>query len=445
MHRPFLFIALSALATIAIMAMGNTTASSYASFNDSSTGSAVEVTAGEWLATLTIVKVTTPATSTTTFPFTTSPSITGCASFDLDTDPGTGGTLSQRVCSNVPAGTYTVDEAVPANWTVSDIDCVGNSNQETGVSLANGTFTVELEGGEDVTCTITNIQSVGTITIVKATNPAASTQTFDFIDDIPSCTIGTLDTNPSATNPSTRTCNSVPVGTYAVDEAVPTDWFVSSIDCVEIGGTSNSTVVLSTGIATIRLEANESVTCTFNNQGPITVELGTNHDSWVDNTIGQQNTNHGTSTVMDSASIVGLIQHRSLFSFDLSSIPTTATVMAAELHLCNTTILSVNLDYDVQRITEAWLESTVTWNNQPAVTGATGLNISLALDLSPPECYDINIGTTQVQSWVTTPSGNHGLRIDIDVLGLGTLLATKENANAALRPGITVTYKLAAP
>jgi hypothetical protein len=96
--------------------------------------------------TVRIVKSTSPAGGTG-FPFT--ESITGGA-FTLD-DGGV------QVFSNVPAGTYTVTEGTRAGWSLTDLTC---SDANSAGDPFSRTATVRVEGGETVTCTFRNLQSV---------------------------------------------------------------------------------------------------------------------------------------------------------------------------------------------------------------------------------------------------------------------------------------------
>lgn len=96
--------------------------------------------------TIRIVKSTSPAGGTN-FPF--SESMTAGA-FTLN-DGGV------QVFDNVAAGTYTVTEGIVAGWSLTDVTC--SDGDSTGNPFAR-TATVRLAGGETVTCTFRNLQSV---------------------------------------------------------------------------------------------------------------------------------------------------------------------------------------------------------------------------------------------------------------------------------------------
>lgn len=102
---------------------------------------AVEPTTG----TIRIVKSTVPAGGSG-FAFTTNVA-GGPANFTLD-DGG------EQVFANVPAGTYTFTETVPAGYDLTDITC---SDSDSVGNPFDRIATVVLQGGETVTCTFTNL------------------------------------------------------------------------------------------------------------------------------------------------------------------------------------------------------------------------------------------------------------------------------------------------
>ena len=87
-----------------------------------------------------------------------------------------GGEISVRLSHPLTAekavapGTYTVTEAVPAGWDLTDISCddsdVINSSGDTGTATA----TFNVEAGETVTCTFTNTKVFTIITLVCHAN-----------------------------------------------------------------------------------------------------------------------------------------------------------------------------------------------------------------------------------------------------------------------------------
>ena len=159
------------------------------------------------------------------------------------------------------SGSYTVSESVPAGWTLDSIVCVDPDN---GTMTAGTTATMDLATVESITGTFNNSRDTGTITIIKAATPEDNTP-FTFTENIvgPGFTLMDPGSNMQA-------YTLVPTGGYTVSESVPAGWTLDSIVCVDPdnGTTSAGTT------ATIDLDKNESITCTFNNSrdtGTITI------------------------------------------------------------------------------------------------------------------------------------------------------------------------------
>ncbi|MCP4424418.1 MAG: hypothetical protein GY803_08010, partial [Chloroflexi bacterium] len=158
---------------------------------------------------------------------------------------------------NLMPGDYNVFETVPTSWQMN-VSCVGGDF----TPLGSDAVTVHLDAGEDITCTFTNTNVGGSITIVNATVPAGGAGFFYFGD------LGgfTLDDGQN------QQVNDLLPGDYAVFQDVPAGWVVD-ISCV--GG--DSTIVDNS--VTVHLDANEDVICTFNNTyvgGAVTIFNATN-------------------------------------------------------------------------------------------------------------------------------------------------------------------------
>jgi hypothetical protein len=79
-----------------------------------------------------------------------------------DNVPASAGTFTLddaevQTFSSVPAGTYTITENLIPGWSLTDVTCADGDS--TGDPF-NRSATVRLQGGETVTCTFTNLQSV---------------------------------------------------------------------------------------------------------------------------------------------------------------------------------------------------------------------------------------------------------------------------------------------
>jgi len=100
-----------------------------------------------------------------------------------------------------------------------------------------------------------------------------------------------------------------------------------------------------------------------------------------------------------------------LLYFDLFSIPPLATVDSAVLKLYPTYRTNVNTLYlSAYPLQEGWAEGTVTWNTAPAA-GDTAVATAALDDVGMEVELDI---TALVQSWVSDPSSNFGLKLTGD-------------------------------
>ena len=99
------------------------------------------------------------------------------ADLDLDTDAGDATLPSQQTFTldATQLGAHTVNENVPAGWTLTDLDCTGDAD----FSEAGSTATLDIDAGETVICTFTNTKHAS-LKVIKVTDPASDPQDFDF-------------------------------------------------------------------------------------------------------------------------------------------------------------------------------------------------------------------------------------------------------------------------
>ncbi|MEO8761131.1 MAG: DNRLRE domain-containing protein [Bacteroidia bacterium] len=159
--------------------------------------------------------------------------------------------------------------------------------------------------------------------------------------------------------------------------------------------------------------------------------------------------NYGTYIENDAISWTNggtAFNSRSLIQFNLSSIPTTAVVTSAVLSLYGDTSTSntqgstgSNAAY-LNMITSSWQENTVTWNNQPTTT--TTNQVIVPQSTSTSQNYpSINIANF-VQSWVTTPSANNGMMLDLQTEATyrSLVLCSSDYPHAGQHPKLEVCY-----
>lgn len=71
-----------------------------------------------------------------------------------DDEDGIGSSIT---FSDLPAGLYDFSEVLPANgWFLQNIECSGDLDQGSDISILDREVTIDLDAGEDITCTFTN-------------------------------------------------------------------------------------------------------------------------------------------------------------------------------------------------------------------------------------------------------------------------------------------------
>ncbi len=142
----------------------------------------------------------------------------------------------------------------------------------------------------------------------------------------------------------------------------------------------------------------------------------------------------------------GLTEHQiALLKFNLTSIPTTATVTSAKLTLYNTRANS-NSANDVlvlEKVTSAW-NDTHMWSMGVPTGVASGVTCpSLAPYTgapNPPETFVITTGLDSlVQGWITNPASNLGMKF-LCTTNLNLRFGSSEFSFPQYRPALEITY-----
>jgi hypothetical protein len=158
-------------------------------------------------------------------------------SFTLNDSGNVGDFPDREICTNVPAGSYTVTEnADPAGFLFTDLSCTatGTGTSATPTSgNATRTATITMAGGGDVTCTYTNTQQRGAIEVIKTRKHAATPLndkhqgvTFTVTQGTPP-NVTTIASGQTDANG--RVCfGNLPFGSYTVTETVPSGYSVNT-------------------------------------------------------------------------------------------------------------------------------------------------------------------------------------------------------------------------
>jgi hypothetical protein len=157
---------------------------------------------------------------------------------------------------------------------------------------------------------------------------------------------------------------------------------------------------------------------------------------------GSATSNFGTSSDLYVRSKSGNANRRSFVRFDLSScsIPVSAQVTSARLSLYLTGAPSQSRTYEARRVNASWVETTITWNNQPAVSGVTS---TLTTGTSSDVRLEWNVAA-DVQAFVSGGATNNGWRISDQTENVATSpeskFASAEHGTSAWRPRLVLAY-----
>ena len=130
---------------------------------------------------------------------------------------------------------------------------------------------------------------------------------------------------------------------------------------------------------------------------------------------------------------------RSLIEFDLSQLPQELVVTNATLTLSGIDHQGAN-QTEIRRITEAWGEIQVTWDDQPFATGQQMQYLQQSS--APNEDYTIDV-TWFIQNWQSGNYENNGLMLqlyDEDGADAQMVFASSDHVQSNLRPVLIINY-----
>jgi hypothetical protein len=202
-----------------------------------------------------------------------------------------------------------------------------------------------------------------------------------------------------------------------------------------------------TGVDTISVKVNPPVIQT------VTLQLANNPDEKMLVIVGGQDRSFlgGNEWVIDAWTVNGEIYvGRKLFKFDLSTIPSTATIQNATLYLYSNTPPE-NGNYSdpnfgtsngliLQRITSNWSPSTANWSNQPQTTTAN----QVMIPSTTQSVLDLNINVTDLVSSMVSGNANYGflLKLQNETIYNSRMFVSSYNAaKPNQHPKLVITYK----
>ena len=136
---------------------------------------------------------------------------------------------------------------------------------------------------------------------------------------------------------------------------------------------------------------------------------------------------------------------RGILDFDLSQIPTNSMITEAKLSL----YYFVNTGYTqqtgenemlIQRVTQDWSETAITWNNKPSTTEVNQQTITRSTS-NTQDYLDLNV-TALVQDMVDSSSNSYGFMLKMlnEVTFKGLTFASSEHPDTNLHPKLEITY-----
>ena len=175
---------------------------------------------------------------------------------------------------------------------------------------------------------------------------------------------------------------------------------------------------------------------------PRTCTLQALSDSYVNKAAAASNFGTATTLLVNPDTTT---TERSFVRFDLTacapSIPSDALVQSAKVQLTVAIAALATRTYDLRRTTAGWVETTVTWNLQPAVAATATASTTVTLGTLIGAVVEWT-ATSDVQSFVTGALTNLGWRLSDSAEGivLGTPLTLNAREAATGQPKLVVTY-----
>ena len=152
-------------------------------------------------------------------------------------------------------------------------------------------------------------------------------------------------------------------------------------------------------------------------------------------------TNYGTQAFVDVQSQTASKNRRTYLRFDLTTLPGGATIHSATLQFTLGVAPAASRTMQLRRASSAWVETTLTWANMPAVSGTVSGTVATGTSAGAVLGIDV---TVDARAMFATSSTNFGWRLaDLTESSASLQLSefrSREYAIAADRPLLIVTY-----
>jgi hypothetical protein len=172
-----------------------------------------------------------------------------------------------------------------------------------------------------------------------------------------------------------------------------------------------------------------------------TCTLNPSADSYV--ALDSSGSNFGTATSLQVSS-AAIATRRIFVRFDLTacspSIPTDTIVQSAKVRLTVSALALATRTYQLRAASAAWVETSITWSNQPAVSSTVTGSATVSIGTIAGAVVEWT-ATSDAQAFATGAGSNSGWRIaDASEGGLGTSLQFGSREASSGKPQLVVTY-----
>lgn len=203
---------------------------------------------------------------------------------------------------------------------------------------------------------------------------------------------------------------------------------------ITVAGAPTTPVTTNTPIATPTRNPTSSPTAAPGATATVTFQQGTNGYSGVTDTCDYIYSADNCCPT-DNLQVGYNQQFSALFKYDLSSIPSDATIANAKFQVYARGWGGENISLGVYKVLENWgcaIASSVSMDTTPLATITTN---------GIQQWYEFILPTSVVQNWIANPANNFGISLNQTVKAGSFYFHSSEITDISLRPKLTVTYR----